>query len=136
MKSLFDKKQEDWEIDGLETLVKSNGPSLEGYVASLWIPTLKGFPVCGLRLVARDPLASHDDLTAKVLGILLQKKRALRTKDILDTLKEAGMGKEIETLKKGVYRALQSLKSRGSVISGAKLWMATAHIEGGKPCSP
>ena len=75
-------------------------------------------------------------LTAKVLAIILQKKRAWRTKDILDALRAEGMGKEMETLKKGVYRALDSLKNRGYVISGAKLWMATAHIEGGRPCSP
>jgi hypothetical protein len=98
---------------------------LGGFPVEIWIPTLKGFPVGGLKLVPTDPLADKDALASKVLAIMVAGKGVFTVKTIVAALRAEGLAKEPRAISTAVSQALQTLKRRRLAISGGHSWMAS-----------
>jgi hypothetical protein len=97
---------------------------LGGFTASIWIPTLGGFPVGGIKLVATDPLADKDALASKVLAIMVAGKGTFTVKTIVAALRAEGLAKEPRAISPAVSQALQILKRRRLAVSGGHSWIA------------
>jgi hypothetical protein len=100
---------------------------LGGFTASIWIPTLGGFPVGGIKLVPTDPLADKDALASKVLAILVAGKGTFTVKTIVAALRAEGLAKEPRAISAAVSQALQVLKRRRQTVSGGHLWIASIY---------
>jgi hypothetical protein len=100
---------------------------LGGFTASIRIPTLQGFPVGGIKLIATDPLADKEALVAKVLAILVSSNSTFTGKQIVAVLRAEGLAKEPRAISSAVSQALQVLKRRHLAVSGGHLWMASVH---------
>jgi hypothetical protein len=100
---------------------------LGGFTASIWIPTLGGFPVGGIKLVPTDPLADKDALASKVLAILVAGKGIFTVKTIVAALKAEGLAKDPKAISPTVSQALQVLKRRRQTVSGGHLWIASIY---------
>ena len=98
---------------------------LGGFTPKIWIPTLDGFPVGGIKLVAIDPLASKDALAGKVLAIMVAGKGIFTDKTIVAALKAEGLAKELRAISTAVSQALQILKRRRLAMSGGHSWIAS-----------
>jgi hypothetical protein len=106
------------------------GVRLGGFTTQIWIPTLKGFPVGGIKLVSTDPLANKDAMANKVLAILAATPRTFTAKEIVKALRAEGLAKEPRAIAVAVSQALQVLKRRRLAVSGGHLWRATVHTLG------
>jgi repressor of nif and glnA expression len=93
----------------------------------LWIPTLDGFPVGGIKLVETDPLADKNTLANKILSILHASNSFLTSKNIVAALQAEGLAKEPRAISSAVSQALQILKRRKLARSVGHLWMASVN---------
>ena len=100
---------------------------LGGFTTSIWIPTLGGFPVGGIKLLPTDPLADKDALASKVLAILVAGKGTFTVKTIVAALRAEGLAKEPRAISAAVSQALQVLKRRRQTVSGGHLWIASIY---------
>jgi hypothetical protein len=118
-----------WLANAINAPLGKRAPYLEGRQISLWMPSLKGFPVMGACLLTLDPLADKTAFDGKILGILRSQRITFRVRDIIHALQEAGLGKETKALGTLVPQALQRLKRRGLVKSGGRFWVAASYQE-------
>jgi hypothetical protein len=100
---------------------------LGGIRMKLWIPTLDGFPVGGIKLVETDPLADKNTLANKILSILHASNSFLTSKNIVAALQAEGLAKEPRAISSAVSQALQILKRRKLARSVGHLWMASVN---------
>jgi hypothetical protein len=100
---------------------------LGGFTPKIWIPTLDGFPVGGIKLVAIDPLASKDALAGKVLAIMVAGKGIFTVKTIVAALKAEGLAKDPKAISPTVSQALQILKRLRLAMSGGHSWIASVN---------
>jgi hypothetical protein len=103
---------------------------LGGFTTQVFIPTLKGFVIGGVRLKATDPLADKDAFASKILDILAATKRTYTVQEIVPVLRVEGLAKDPKAISVAVSQALQLLKGRNLVVSGGRLWMASVHTYG------
>ena len=102
---------------------------LGGFPVEIWIPTLKGFPVGGIKLVPTDPLADKDALASKVLAIMVAGEGTFTVKTIVAALQVEGLAKEPRAISTAVSQALQILKRRRLAMSGGHSWMASVKTQ-------
>jgi hypothetical protein len=103
-------------------------PRLAGKALSVWIPTLKEFPICqNLRVAPLDPMSGPSAFANKVLGILRSQPASFRKQEILDIVIEEGIAKEPASTRSAIAQALQYLKRKGLVRCAGWDWAARTH---------
>jgi hypothetical protein len=113
--------------------VKRRRVHLEGYLLKMWIPTLEGFPLNGIRLRVTDPLADEDAFRGKVLAILTKALKPTKPQYIVEALRVEGLAKEPRAIAMEVYTALQKLERRGLAVHESRRgWLAATTAERGE----
>jgi hypothetical protein len=127
MKSTKCAPKPKWLIRAILDPKPGRAPRLAGKALSVWIPTLKEFPICRNLRMALDPMSGPSAFANKVLSILRSRPTSFRKQEILEILIEEGIAKEPDSTRLAIAQALQYLKRKGYVCCAGWDWAARTH---------